>query len=449
MNLKNLTIKIDRQFWNRLYILYYLLIGIAMFFLMRPNATIPLSVRMALLGLILMPVCFRRETLPFAMLCFYGISSNSFLNVLPTSHLYYLFIVLAFYVVYRNKSRSFVYALFFYVYFLACCIVQDDMQKYLIWWIVSLVLYDYVKDVLDVRNLLYAFMIISIFLSALFLLYQEDFIEAYGRAEEGLERSSWINANVFGATIAAGAILSVAYLTNVLQLPKSKVLFVLSIITVALSFVVLILNASRGAFFAFIIPGVMMMFLSKMNTIYKILIAVVAIFAVYWLYNNTDVFELLITRMEDDTLDSGGNRTDIWKEKLESFFWDNNFWHRIVGMGRNDCTELRNQLSTHNDFLTAFIGYGVIGLILFTTVFFLPIIKAKKGMRLSVALLMLYLLIECFVLEPLFRGYFVEIMFYFFVLKYALLVEKEQPADDMKKTKKTSFRLFARLRFKL
>ena len=37
--------------------------------------------------------------------------------------------------------------------------------------------------------------------------------------------------------------------------------------------------------------------------------------------------------------------------------------------------------------------------------------------------MLLYLLIECSVLEPIFRGYFVEIMFFVFVMKYALITK--------------------------
>jgi len=437
--LMNLTIKINRHFWDRVYILYYLLIGVGMFVLMKPNVEIAQWIRIAFLGLVLAPVCFKIESLPFAILCFYGISSSSFVAVLPTSPIYYTIAVFGFYVVYRKKSKDLVYALFFYSYFALCCVVYRDMQEYLQWWIIAVILIDFVKNKTDVENLVYAFLIVSIFLSLLYLVHRDSFAEAYtyfGETEEGLERSSWINGNLFGAVIAAGGTLAVAYLTETLQMTKKRTLFIISGITAALSLVALILNASRGAFFAFTIPAAIMLFMSKIKAIYKVLLFAITIYGIFWLYTTTDVFDLLISRIEEESFDTGGDRTSIWKEKLESFLWDSNYWHYVFGMGRKSCSELRNQMSTHNDFLTAFIGYGGMGLVLFVVIVFLPVIKAKKGMRLPVFILLLYFIIECSVLEPVFRGYLVIIMYYFFVLKYALLFDVVQETDSKSKPKR-------------
>lgn len=414
-------IRIDKVFRSKAYIFYYLLIGVVIFAIMRPNNDVPGALRVAILGLTLLPAFFRIEFLPFALVCFQGISANSFTPVLPTSCVYYLAIVTAFYAFYKEKSRFIVGALSFLLYFFVCCLIHSDIQVFLGWILVATMLSDYIRDKSDIENLLYAFMIISLFLSILFLVYREDFIEVYKRFDEEAERSSWINSNIFGGVIAAGGVLSVAYLTDALQLVRTRELQLLSIATVLLSFPVLALNASRGAFLAFVVPSVIMLLLSQLKLIYKVLFVVAVLFFVFWLYVSTDFFDLLLMRMADESFETGGNRTVIWKEKLHSFFRDNNVLHHVFGIGRTANIQLANRMSTHNDFLTAFIGYGIIGLILFISFFVLPVIKARKETKIVVGMLTLYMLIECFVLEPVFRGYFFFIMFYFFTLKYAII----------------------------
>lgn len=426
----DVKIRIDREFWSRVIIVYYLLVGIFMFMLMRPGADVSGTLRIVIFGLVLLPAVFRTEFFPFALLCFQGISDNSFTPVLPTNFVYYLAIALAFYACYKEKSMFFVFAIIFYIYYLLCCLFHYDFQEYLSWVLVAIIICDYVKDESDIEKLFYAFLILSIFLCMLYLFHRSEFLMAYGKSVAQLERSFWINPNTFGATIAAGAVLAVAYLTNILKINKSIPLITLSAIVASLSIVVLALNASRGAFLAFTIPSMIMILLSKMKTVYKVLFVGVVVFVVYWLYVSTDVFELLMNRMEDETTGSAGNRTVIWKEKLEAFWWDQNVFHHIFGIGWTACTELRNKLSTHNDFLTAFIGYGLIGLMLFITIIVFPIIRAKKETRLSVSIIMLYLLVECSMLEPFFRGKFVVIMFYFFMLKYVMIYDNEEEMSE-------------------
>jgi len=410
---------------RRVIVVYYFLISILIFFIMRPNETVPTITRFVFLAVVLFPVLFKTEFLPFAILCFYGISSASFAVILPTNTIYYLAITLVFYAYYPPKSRFIICESFFLLYFVLCCLIHGDIQEFLGWGAIAMMLGDFVRKKSDVKILLYAFLLISLFLSVLFLVYRDDFIVEYVRYGDEAERTKWINSNYLGAIIAAGGVLSVAYLTNLIQLVRTDFLRILSPLTLLLSFPVIVLNSSRGAFLAFTIPSVIMMLLSRIKVHYKLLLVIAAAFMVYLLYYS-ESFTLLAMRMEDESFGSVGLRSFIWKEKLHLFWEDQSFMHHLIGIGRNKCTDLANQLSTHNDFLTALIGYGISGLVLFIAAIVYPIVKARKETKTVVGMFLLYLILECFVLEPVFRGYFVLIMFYFFVLRYSMIDKKSR-----------------------
>ena len=127
-----------------------------------------------------------------------------------------------------------------------------------------------------------------------------------------------------------------------------------------------------------------------------------------------------MVRMQDDTVDTGGDRTTIWQAKLLEFS-ELDVATQFVGIGRRACVALAGFMSTHNDFLTAMIGYGYFGLVLFSLLIVYPLIKAPKRSKKAIFILSIYMVIECSVLEPIFRGYLFFLMFYMFTLKYVLI----------------------------
>ena len=101
-----------------------------------------------------------------------------------------------------------------------------------------------------------------------------------------------------------------------------------------------------------------------------------------------------------------------------------NIFDLLFGIGETASANIGRYVSTHNDLVTAMIAYGIIGLLMFLYfIFIYPIVKAKNN-KLFVFILLIYMIIECCVLEPFFRGYIVFIMFYFFIIKFALLGKK-------------------------
>ncbi len=270
------------------------------------------------------------------------------------------------------------------------------------------------------NKLILSFLFISLFLSLLFLVNREVFLTSFGKSEFGFERSTWINPNVFGGMIACGGIVSMGYITKMFFIKIEKYIIIFSIITVLFAIPTLILNASRGAFFAFCSASALFIIFSKTKVFYKIcFIILIASFAGFLFYNGT--FDLLIYRLngEDSTMTFGGRRT-LWFDKLK-LFSEFSVLELLFGIGWSNCNELSNEMSTHNDFVTALIGFGIIGFILFLIMLLIPIARAPRDKKISVIVLTLFLMLECSVLEPIFRGYLVFLIFYFFILKYATI----------------------------
>lgn len=407
---------------DRLYVIYYLALLVLMFFLMKPNVEIPMSVRIGLFGLTFLPVVFRINFLPFVFLCFYGVSSSSFSVVLPSDAYYYLIIVILAYFFYKKKTLFYNKIVVLYAYFIICSLFHFDITDTFSWLLIVILLSDMIKDEKDLQMLFYGFLIISAFLSILYLLNREEFLVKYG-GDITLQRSGWINPNVFGAFIASGGILSVSYLTRFLKFERSKFISFFCYLVVILAFLVLSLNSSRGALFAFLLPSVLMVFTSKIKLWIKILIIIFAI-GLFLIMLNNNVFELLFFRLQESNVETGGGRTTIWQLKLDAFLTNSNLLELLFGIGETATSEIGTNriLSTHNDIVTSFIGFGLIGLILF--VYFIlvyPILKANKSIRFSIGVLLIYVFIELNVLEPFFRGYIIVMMFYFYILKYSLI----------------------------
>ena len=410
---------------RKLGVVYYLALLVVVFFLMRPFVVPPMMIRLALFGLIFIPTIFVPRILPAVLLLFYGVDVASFIHVLPESSSYLSAVVLICYVAYKGKSKFVLKALLAVFYFFFCAVIHDSVGDVFLWLFVTILLSDMIREREDLSLLFHSFLLVSLFLGLLFWVHQEEFAVQYGNMEEGLERSGWINNNVFGGAIAAGGVLAMAYLTGTLKFSKKRITTVLSTIVAVIVFVVLVLNASRGAFFAFVLCAAIMLLLSRSKLYIKLLL-LLAVGAVIFIMYTNDTFALLQVRMESDNTATAGSRTIIWKIKLAEFFASSNPLVILFGIGQTACMKLGGFISTHNDFVTSIIAYGFVGLFLFLFfIFFFPVNKAGKKERLNVMILLLYLLVECLVLEPFFRGYIWEIMFYFFILKYVTIKDTE------------------------
>lgn len=411
---------------RNLRFVYYIVLIVLSFMLMTPGVMLPSILRIVLLILIFSPVVCNIDEFPFVFVTFYGISSVSFSPILPTSEIYYITIVVVFYLLKNNinENKFLIGSFLIYSYFLISSLLHLDYNSSLTWFLIAILICDMIRDEQDLMKIFYSFIIISIFLSVLFFMHRGAFMEQYGANSQDLERSTWINPNIYGGNIAIGGILSIAYLTNFIKITKTKFMTIVCATTFILTFIALILNASRGALLAFSIPSVLMLIYSNTKMSYKLLfISIVCIFIVFT-YTRTQIFDLLMIRMSEDSVATGGGRTEIWELKIEKFLLECNIFDLLFGIGETASANIGRYVSTHNDLVTAMIAYGIIGLLMFLYfIFIYPIVKAKNN-KLFVFILLIYMIIECCVLEPFFRGYIVFIMFYFFIIKFALLGKK-------------------------
>lgn len=417
----NLSIQKDK-----LRIGYYAGLTVLIFTLMNPGVMLPSILRIALLILIFFPVLLKKDDFPFVFIAFYGISTISFTPILPTSDFYYIVIVLLFYLLSRKKKQFIFNSLPIYGYFLIVSLIHFDYTSSITWILIAILICDMIEKEESLNKLFYSFIIISVFLSILFIVHREEFMVQYSvDGTSDVERSGWTNPNGFGATIAIGGILSVAYLTNTIIFTKSLFKTIVCIITLILTTIVLILNASRGALLAYAVPSVIMLLFSKIKLLHKLIIIVFIILFIGWIYTN-NMFELLFVRIADENTATGGGRTEIWQLKIEHFLMKANILNLLFGIGETETVILGRYISTHNDIVTSFVAYGMVGLLLFVYfIFIYPIIKSNKKNRFGVIAMLLYIFIECNVVEPFFRGSIVIVMFYFFILKYGSIINIE------------------------
>ncbi len=414
---------------NLRFIIYYIVVAAAMFFLMQPFYEPPMMVRLFMLALIFLPTFIAPRILPAVFLLFYGADASSFTHILPANDIYIFFVVMGSYLMYPNKTRFFLNSLFVLGYFFVCSIAHLEVGRMFLWFFIAIMLADMMKDTEDLQLLYYAYLALSLFLGLLFLTHWQDFLVQYSQTDDDLERSNWINPNVFGGAIAAGGVLAVSYLTGILKFVRTVFMTWFSVAAAIIVAFVLIMNASRGAFIAFSLCSLLMFMKTDSKLYVRIFVSVIIIGFIYFMYTH-NLFDLLLARIDNDNTSTAGGRTEIWMFKISAFFESSNYLQLIFGIGQEACLELVSFKSTHNDFVTSFIAYGLIGFLIFVYyILVYPVIKSDGEKRIGVVLLLMYLAVECMVLEPLFRGYFIEIFFYFFILKFIMIETSEEDLE--------------------
>lgn len=389
------------------------------------GVVLPLFIRLAVLFLLFLSLIYNSKWLPFVLTVFWGTSLLSPLPMLPTDTIYILVFSLAIGAfnlgrINTNNTRIESWLVITVMYFLLVALITINPELYtspLFFLIpIALVVCVFVNNEGDILRLLLALMLMSLYLCSLFLLKRDDFVEAYKTI--GIDRSGWTNPNMFGGCVAVGLVCAVGYYLKTFWLNRNSIVNAFALTTIFISTPALIINASRGAFISAIATSVLLLLFSKVRVSYKILVTIVIVgFAVY-LYSS-GIFELLEVRMGEDNLETGGNRFPIWEAKFNAFSQSGLFaW--LFGVGQPKLRYLGVFYSTHNDFITALIGYGAIGFILFLYFLFSPFRVAKKC-KLQIAVLTLFLLMEGMVLEPLFRGLLPFYMYYILLYKYSYL----------------------------
>lgn len=265
--------------------------------------------------------------------------------------------------------------------------------------------------------MLHCFVFTSLALALIYLMNFEQFLESYN-ANDGMERSGWMDANYLSCIIGMGSLSSLILLLK----NKQAKLFsrILWVVTISISTISQVLMASRGGLLAVSASFIILILFTDVKKKYKVSIVLVLILFITWLYSN-GYFDLLNYRIENDT--DGSGRLDIWQTKLTLFAQNGNMFSWIFGLGSHHAMALSESGSLvgfHNDFLAILCGYGIIGLSIFIYLIVIyPLLKSSKNSRPIVLTLILYLMLSCMTLEPITLGQIVFLAFYYMILLLA------------------------------
>lgn len=417
------------------FVIYYAILAILTLLMMRPEVEeYPLAVRFVYLILVFAPLIYAKEFTPFAVTAFYTISYCSFVGLLPFSIIYPFTALLFLWLISRKRARIPVVYTISCFYFFFISLLYFDFEVTGVLWIgvlMIMMLAAYIRKEKDLTLFAYGFVLVSFVLGVVFLLNLEHFMYAYTHTAEEMDRSGWLNPNDFGGTIGCGTVIATGLILNGKKKPFLLRLFLIA--TIIISFAALAMNASRGALIAAALGSLIFLLLNKKISLFGKLVILVAVAAfIYILYTNS-FLDLLLQRFREEVdEESGGGRFSIWTKKLTAFKEFSPIKH-LFGIGQLECIEIGRKIRSHNDFLTAYMAYGIVGLIFFIITVFRPFYN-KFSFKKALAILpyMTFLLIECFLLEPLMRGYFVFIAFFLFVNKYCsvLLNDASEPAPE-------------------
>ena len=293
---------------DRISFLFYVIMISLQFAMSLIGNELPLLFRLSVLVLLFLSLVRNPKWLPFVLAVFWGTSMMSPLPILPTETYYISIFTIAIWLLnFANSGRRikpFIFVLVFYFLMIAFVTIEPFLDYTSpLFLIIPIVLAasSFVKNEDDILRLLFALILMSLFLASIFLLRRGDFAVAYKTLD--VDRSGWTNANMFGGSLAVGFICSIGYFLGSFRLNKNIFLNLVAITTSFVTLTALILNASRGSLLAALGTGIILLLFSKVKLPYKIIVTVVIVgFAIY-LYNS-GYFNLIEARMGEEDLET-------------------------------------------------------------------------------------------------------------------------------------------------
>ena len=264
------------------------------------------------------------------------------------------------------------------------------------------------------RIILISFTVISFSLSLQYLLNYDLFLQSYN-AGDGIERAGWTDPNYLSCIIGMGVLSAVILLSGGDDIRLLLKIYCVSVIIV--SIISQVLLASRGGLLCTSISLMIIILFSKAKNYIKAFAFIFAVAFIIWLYNN-NYFDLLLYRMEEDTMGSG--RLEIWSSKLTAFVNEYTPISWIFGIGQKSAYNLASSSSGvgfHNDFIAVLCSYGLVGFSLFIYIMFVyPFKISGQSYRVQVLSIVIYLAVACLTLEPFTAGRITYLCFYILVL---------------------------------
>ena len=339
--------------------------------------------------------------------------NNSFFNphtLQLVSILYPVFYAIVFRKQLLLKVNILVFVILYFVF--AHLFIGDDGS-----YLVAITMVVFLGSLVTNRNhytqMAYAFVVSSLICSIYCNASLSSF--AVGYVESQIEDNVFDhNPNRMGCTIGLGVMAATMLLTNIIQGINTKGQRILVASGLLLSIVALGLLGSRGAMLSCAASSILLFSLSpqKLNFKTKWLLFLLLVLIIFYVLGFFDYF---IYRMTNEKNADMSGRPEIWAMKL-AYFDQLDGVSKMFGIGKSASFKI-GYISTHNDFITALIAYGYIGAILFIFAILFPLLYAKKN-KFVVAAMMVFIIGECCVLEPVFRGYINILFYYLFVFKF-------------------------------
>ena len=392
-----------------------------------PNGLIGEMQRLAFLGALLLPAFINKSAFSFSMICFLSVSLASFSPIIPTTSSYYLILSLLFTFILQYKYNDLdgyvKYILLVVFYFIILSLIFGDSISGYYWLLTALLCVSFIKKKEDFENVSVGIMCASLGICLIYILFAKYFlIRISSEAQGGYERAQWLNPNELAGMINCGGILASAYLTGAIKYDTNSVIFrIIAVLTVLLVATVNFINASRGGTMTFFLISTMFLLYSNVKFKYKLIVGIIGFSLLIYAFQS-GLMDTLIYRMGDENLGTASGRTDIWDTKIKLFF-NSSFIEQVFGIGLIDTVKLgyTDGYSTHNDLVTALVAYGYIGFTLFLSLFVKLYKSVPRHNNKLIMIFLLFVLLESSSLEFFFRGYFIFIVLFIYIYKYALM----------------------------
>jgi O-antigen ligase len=406
---------------RRLYIYYFFML-IVLCSWVSPTSAPPMPLRLVYLLALVLPAILKAPNMLVPVLaCFtalgtYGISCS----YMPTEKWIYLLIIAASLFIVPSRLKSCQRPpIIFVVFCIYVCFIDfihgEELTNIDYCLLVVLLSFFFVsKNGYERNSYMIAFMITTIILSIFFFTYgQSSAIEV---SETG--RRSWVDPNYFGNVCGMGVVLAYNIVVN--KLAPNKFFNKIAIFTIPLGMLLLVMNASRGAFLSMGVAIVVITMFSKIKFKQKIGIAVLVALGVFAMYS-LGAFDVLSERLMDED-DTGNGRTLIWEAKMLGYM-SGDTYEKLFGIGYQGgfFLAIPGGFGFHNDYLAFLVDYGIVGTSLFFCIIAYPLklVANNPAKRPIVISLLAFILICSMTLEPFTYGILTYWFFYMLIVLYA------------------------------
>lgn len=367
---------------NKYIYLYYLFLHIVCLSWTNTEMVAPSSVlRLAVTFAVFVPLVKYIWMAPAVIILFVGLRFNSVapFGYIPQSWRIFEIIIivvsLANRLLYHNKFAfkftSTQILLFVYLFMVDFINFQPFSPIFLFVTMLYL-LYNSIRNSKELNLAMFAFVLLTITLSIYYFVFAKEFMSTYYGSEA--ERAVWIDPNYFGVVLGGGVVVAGAYLFSSIKVKLNIAYKIIFITCIILGFIVIALQASRGAMLAVTSALIIQMLFSSAGWYNKLVFITLSIVGVIYLFQS-NYFALLIDRTLYGTGDSG--RSDIWASKLGE--WSENLFN-FLGTGyRSSFVKFAPyNYDCHNEFVSILINYGIIGALILSKNVFDIIVKYRN-----------------------------------------------------------------------